>query len=439
MAEGFLGFVNGLIDNLWGMLKTLYENFGLVLLLLVAVLVVLVIIALIIVAVAALIGITLSLVAVMKFLLIAIAIAIVLEIVAIVTLVMIIIRVFNDDTLSIYEMWYAIGDAFADVLLSATEIFLILKVASRLAKLVKLANGVGKLAILIKRCGSVAKFMKMITEVKSITKLFQVVTKLDDVGKVVSSLGKVDDFIRAVNAFDDLPKVIGKFNGAAKFGETVKALGGMDEFIKATKKLGGVDNLIEGMAKFKNTDDFLKALKSCDNYDDLLKQADEMAKAGDEGAKSVDESGKALDDAAKKGEAVDGDPFNRTQEELDSLASDPAHGNKIDIKSMREREVGLALEKSGKVPGPITRDPSGAAEFIDNTGQLWDVKGFNSNFPPKKGGYTLQKSMNSIMESLSHGENVMLDTKNLSTEHLAELLAEIKKLGLDSKVIPWPL
>jgi hypothetical protein len=42
---------------------------------------------------------------------------------------------------------------------------------------------------------------------------------------------------------------------------------------------------------------------------------------------------------------------------LEELASDPAHGGKITPGSMREAQVALGLEKAGRLPGPVTRDP----------------------------------------------------------------------------------
>lgn len=132
----------------------------------------------------------------------------------------------------------------------------------------------------------------------------------------------------------------------------------------------------------------------------------------------------------------------RNKAELDSLAHDPAHAGstrQYDIdQGLLEQKVGLSLEERGKVAGPLTRDPSGAAEFFDKNGQAWDVKSFNSNYKPSKGGYTLQKSMDSILDSISKNENVMLDTSNLSLAHKTELLNEITKQGLLDKVILWP-
>jgi hypothetical protein len=71
---------------------------------------------------------------------------------------------------------------------------------------------------------------------------------------------------------------------------------------------------------------------------------------------------------------------------VQELAKDPAHGGAVRDKTLREAEVGVELEEAGKLPKPITRDPSGAAEFIDGMNQPWDVKRFNSNFPARRGG-----------------------------------------------------
>jgi len=62
-------------------------------------------------------------------------------------------------------------------------------------------------------------------------------------------------------------------------------------------------------------------------------------------------------------------PTTPTREEmLQELAKDPDHGGTIDEKGLHEAEVGLSSVESGKIPGPITRDPTGAAEFIDANG-----------------------------------------------------------------------
>ena len=69
-------------------------------------------------------------------------------------------------------------------------------------------------------------------------------------------------------------------------------------------------------------------------------------------------------------------------ERIEELAKDPAKGGTADSKTRREAEVALQLEEMGQLAGPIRRDPTGDAEFIDRRGTLWDVKQFHSEQGP---------------------------------------------------------
>lgn len=130
--------------------------------------------------------------------------------------------------------------------------------------------------------------------------------------------------------------------------------------------------------------------------------------------------------------------FGRTVAEYENLARDPAHGGKITAKTAQERKVGLELEKRGDVPGPIIRDPTGAAEFIDARGGKWDVKGFNSGFRPSKGGFDLGTDAGKVDKSLSEGESVMLDTSEMSLGDINTLKVEGAARGWGNTVVYWP-
>ena len=130
--------------------------------------------------------------------------------------------------------------------------------------------------------------------------------------------------------------------------------------------------------------------------------------------------------------------YGRTETEYEILAKDPAHGGRSNAKNEQERLVGLELEQRGAVPGKLTRDPSGAAEFIDGTGQKWDVKGFNSSFKPSKGGFNLQVDAGKIDKSLKQGENVMVDTSRMAPPDVTALKTEGETRGWGNKVIYWP-
>ena len=125
-------------------------------------------------------------------------------------------------------------------------------------------------------------------------------------------------------------------------------------------------------------------------------------------------------------------PQERAQR-LEELAKDPAQGGKATAKTRREAEVGLSMEEQGKLPGPITRDPTGASEFIDATGQKWDVKGWNSQYAPR--GYNTPDAMALIQKEMGVGENVIVDTLKMSPQHIGELQTAVGNAGLNNRVI----
>lgn len=120
---------------------------------------------------------------------------------------------------------------------------------------------------------------------------------------------------------------------------------------------------------------------------------------------------------------------------LDELARDPAHGGRITEGSMQEARVAKGLDESGRLPG-LERDPSGAADFIDTTGQAWDVKGFNSAY---SNGYDLDSAMIKIDDSLASNENVILDTTKMSQADIDELRGAVEgRADWVDKIVWWP-
>ncbi|MCK5799004.1 MAG: hypothetical protein KAI47_17550 [Deltaproteobacteria bacterium] len=116
------------------------------------------------------------------------------------------------------------------------------------------------------------------------------------------------------------------------------------------------------------------------------------------------------------------------------LAVDPAHG-RMTPNSKREGIIGVTLEARGRLPGPIVREPTGKSEFVDATGTMWDVKGFNSHFPGKQGGFILERAAAKILGQFRGGENVILDTKNLSSHDEKLLRREVVRRGWSKRVI----
>ncbi|MGH7450684.1 MAG: hypothetical protein ACRENG_05030 [bacterium] len=131
--------------------------------------------------------------------------------------------------------------------------------------------------------------------------------------------------------------------------------------------------------------------------------------------------------------------MNSYRQRVDELAKDPAHDRRISAKSMREAEVGIALEQSGKLKGPIRRDPRpDGGDFIDADGKIWDVKAFDSRWPPKKGGFKLDRDMRKIGNAITRGEYLVLDTQNLVPDHVQELREAIESKGWSDKILWYP-
>ena len=144
---------------------------------------------------------------------------------------------------------------------------------------------------------------------------------------------------------------------------------------------------------------------------------------------------------AEGDEKADGKPSTEASAEtqrLEQLASDPAQGGNITPGTMQEARTALGLEKTGQLPSPVRRDPTGAADFIDGRNVLWDVKNFNSNFPPSQGGYDLNDSMTRINRELQLGENIIVSTENLSAEATTELHGAVEDAGIGDRVLFWP-
>lgn len=99
-----------------------------------------------------------------------------------------------------------------------------------------------------------------------------------------------------------------------------------------------------------------------------------------------------------------------TEPEYDALAEDPDHAGQVDDNSQWERSSLLDAEERGLVPGKQERGPKGT-ESLDGTGQAWDVKSFDSSFPPRQGGFTPARAIANVEKKLGQGTNVLVDTR----------------------------
>ncbi len=169
-----------------------------------------------------------------------------------------------------------------------------------------------------------------------------------------------------------------------------------------------------------------------------------LARGGDA---AVDE---ALDLSRRYG--ADGNYIALNYHRYEDMIFDPDKG-KITPGSRREAEVALALENrfttgAGQgltppltrpapiIPPPAQTPPS--PDFIDGNGQKWDVKGFYSTTPSGQGAFQVNDAMQKINKEISRGENVILDTQNMTPAHIAQLRTAITNAGLDGNVVWYP-
>lgn len=113
------------------------------------------------------------------------------------------------------------------------------------------------------------------------------------------------------------------------------------------------------------------------------------------------------------------------------LARDPARGNKISEASLEEAAVALHAKHSGVLDNP-SREKSGASEFVDASGQSWDVKSPFSP-PPKYPDWLFdaQHHVQVVQHEVSGGEHVLLNLTRCSDrdaaqvrQHLVEALSD---------------
>ncbi|MDQ7822409.1 MAG: hypothetical protein RDV48_06400 [Candidatus Eremiobacteraeota bacterium] len=120
---------------------------------------------------------------------------------------------------------------------------------------------------------------------------------------------------------------------------------------------------------------------------------------------SLDPTGKS-----SAGEALGALP--QLKDRAEELASDPAKGKKITPGSIEEAAVGAYAEACGVVPPTVTREATGAAEFIDGKGAPWDVK---SPLSPPQGArwsFDAPHILVKLRHDLGEGEGVLLNLSN---------------------------
>lgn len=114
-----------------------------------------------------------------------------------------------------------------------------------------------------------------------------------------------------------------------------------------------------------------------------------------------------------------------------SLASDPAHGGKVSNSSVEEGAVGLLAETSGLVHG-FEREGTGKSEFVDSSGQMWDVKSPISPMPSQKWVFNANHQLDLVRKEISGGENVLLNLSRCNEQDSGSVLSLITE-----NLAPW--
>jgi hypothetical protein len=128
-------------------------------------------------------------------------------------------------------------------------------------------------------------------------------------------------------------------------------------------------------------------------------------------------------------------------------AYDPAHGgNYTERKPGVERDLGKGMEEAvaelgametGKIPWPITPSTSTDYEGTDPTGQTWDVKSPLSVTPNGR-PFNADDMVEKMQKDFSKGENIILDTRNLTPKEIQQLYERLKARRQDGRVVWWP-
>jgi hypothetical protein len=124
-----------------------------------------------------------------------------------------------------------------------------------------------------------------------------------------------------------------------------------------------------------------------------------------------------------------------------AMIADPAHGGASNQNSHNEARIALTMEYAGQVPGPVRRDSTGGADFVDGRGRRYDIKTPMSeqNMPPRRqrstrrplppgprpGAFNVDNTIATIRREAARGERVTIDVSNLTFADRYDLLETI--------------
>ncbi len=111
---------------------------------------------------------------------------------------------------------------------------------------------------------------------------------------------------------------------------------------------------------------------------------------------------------------------------LVALTADPAHGGKYTDGTIEEFAVAAWAEHCGVLSGPVVREATGLAEFVEPSGKLWDVKSPPSPQAGAPWTFDASHQLIKLRHDFSQNNDVMLNLTLANPADSAAVLALIE-------------
>jgi hypothetical protein len=114
-------------------------------------------------------------------------------------------------------------------------------------------------------------------------------------------------------------------------------------------------------------------------------------------------------------------PLHHVEGRFPQMAFDPAKG-KLSPGSVEEAAVGFLAEQAGIVPGPMVRESTGMAEFVDAHGGFWDVKSPVSPRAGQRWTFDAQHQVVKVLHDISQNNTVLLNLSRCTATDAQQVL-----------------
>jgi uncharacterized protein YukE len=139
----------------------------------------------------------------------------------------------------------------------------------------------------------------------------------------------------------------------------------------------------------------------------------------------------------------------KNPEKFSETNGDPDHNGKVRKHSEDEARIALDLQERGDFDSGYHRPTGpGQGDFITGDGTHWDMKSVHSDWPPGvpddvrarpyPNGYNEADFRATVTDQFGKGRNVVLDTRNASDAHIADMVRIVKEEGWGGRIIWYP-